>query len=887
MDTKWLGYLTAGAWIPGGNLLAGKLFTPLGSLKSGERKTEYGLSEKVYAYRGKEPLSVGTETLQRGDLMMWLDLPRVYKPESEGNRVLDYDRTLELQKLIIEEQLKRQDGPLSDSRIKVIAVRSLADNLSNKKNRTKAQSIFDDKDTLVDTYKGEEILLLTKDEFNDLLYKEDEVFAQLIDALGDPSIKQFYELMEKSRGGEEFERARGLLRRSLTCYLERELSLDFNGPEVRYSLRGGSTKEKMHRMVELLDHATYGRQFRQVNMTTGSIELRSVSDLLMLDEVDLDTLTTEIRHGHNRAKISALLLDILDERTKIKGAEKGEDDEKKPLVEFIKELQDAGYQVRAQPTQEISRVRTFTRHIKGLLRRPIYPLSTFLIAWGLMHGPNLTKYADYLFSDGTGPTRTTELSPSMSGFKTGRSNAPIQAWSIAASDDRKMGGYYITETTSEFKHGSWQMERRTKEEIPVIQLKDFTHGNSYPSRPLPRGSDEIFMLRNFTLAPLATVEFKVPIKEGYTIANIFVQNLQGSRVNSRAFKLIDGTVLVKISGTSPLFTQAYIYANLSPNKEAGVKAVAPIFLEGVDDKDILSERLELAAEVGITSSTGTGEIFRKVRESKLYSVTDPTGGKLVNEHDIEERFRTEKGMSTCDCDVCNEQALISNTIVHPDSKVNMALGYMAGVGVARNTQVSDRNPWVDFEDGHYTMVGSLRDDTYHGFAVNDRGEVLDATATKMADDPATKAYIEQLSRPSTGDPLSRPDYLDALNSLIAAGGLLSGTIMARRMRKMMRDRDIHVNPKETMRGIIDTSVPQGQMRNAYRFLSALSHSSTGIDNVSVPKGRITLDRLRDNSTADKLRAYLDSPKHYEKRSGLDRIDAGIARFLATMILRGF
>lgn len=867
-------------------------------LNTRKMNNDFGLSSCVCAYRGGDPLQVGKEVLHKGDTFVWFDFPAVSKTESGGDIVIDIEESMILQRLIIESEQKRVDSLLQNPDIKAVAIR-VPKCILPSINRTKSEQIFDDKDSPTDAFKGEELLLLTKEELKDLFIKENIVFAQLIDALGDNTVKRLFTLMEKSRGSEVYERARSLLKRRLNLFLERELNTIFNGPE-RTSLDPLSITpaQKVQRLSRMLDNPIYGRQYRQLNTVNGAYDLHSVSHLLKLDDVDLDELLSNVRYGHHRAKISALLLDILDERKKFEGKgigkEKGEDKEEETVDEYVKKLREKGYTIEAESRQKISVVRSLKKHTKGLLKRPIYPISTLLTAWMLMYGSELlpvfegssgvetgTPSIVQMYQRLRGPNIEMPFLPSMSGF--GNSE---QEWAIEASNDTDLNGYYITQTASHFGKQGWEPETKIDENL-TDKIKNKEIRMTFPV------SGEIDMMRDYLLSPFSNVEFKVPIKHGYDIKNIYIQEINGNEIDFKVLRLVDGTIVVQIKGNSILFQQVRVIVRLAPVEKPLIKASSPVLLEGVEEKRLIQERLELARE-GVTSETDTPLITTRTGIHKKYSVIDPTNGQLATEMDPLRRLNIEQEMTTCDCDVCNEQVVLENAVIHPDSSVNMASGYFAGVGVSSmaGMRVDDKNTWFDIKTNVEYKWGSLRSDTRHGFSIDDLGRVFDATPMNFANDPQTQQYLQQLGRPSEGNILDQKNLLETFNSLIYAGGLLSGTIVARRMHKLLKNRKVTFNSKEAIDRVINESIPQGQMQMAYRFFSALSHSRQGLDNnEKLPinfkvTGRITFDQVCDTSNADKLRAYLDSPIHYERRAKMSRIDAGVCRLIAVMILRG-
>jgi hypothetical protein len=432
-------------------------------------------------------------------------------------------------------------------------------------------------------------------------------------------------------------------------------------------------------------------------------------------------------------------------------------------------------------------------------------------------------------------------------------------WKVEAQGDINPNGYYITSTSSSYFQGEFFETTRRAGETKIDVPSEIPFGD---------------FLRITGLVGLEgkSAKFKLPVRNGTILSGLKISNPNDELIGQSAYSVIqlsDNTYEVDINlDAFYLLDSVKIEAFFEEAQNPSESVRAARRFPSLD-----TSKLDYNSLMPLSQSGGSLEGLAAAVAHKPYSI-NPENKDVLNSLDgtPEDFVEATSKLVSSDCDLSNSQfVLLSGTLATSDF-VNLGLGYLHYSGNG-----SDTGSFLDAR-------------AYHAFAVNNRGEILDATANDgVSPDPMTQSYLnpyydyhdttpEDAWNKQFEDLKSKQQLYNGIMTLVEVGGGVAGAATALLIAKEARN-VIKRNKKniDRMRGEFRVQralagMSLDQTREAYSFFSWLSYGQgTAYSSFrpQEPNDRSGIvQKMRKGVLFERLREYIKNPKQFEEQAGI-------------------
>lgn len=809
-------------------------------------------------YQGKIPLKEKGLALEKGDNFYYLQLTKPLQiSEDQPPSEADIGLQIDLYEYIFN-NVKQEIVGKDYKAVAIEIGRSMPSFLEKRFEQMPhaiREKLLRGKDVKVQD-PDKELLLLTREEFEDLVLSPQEAFVQAVNALGNPRVSHFFDLAKQAVTQEDRDEAKRLLIRSLHQVLATQIEAYFNMPEV---IRGRTrdtyapTKESFH-PISYLRRTDSDFYFVQMYDGTGEVRWTPLDKLLQTAQKPIDTILAS-HSPYQKAQIAYVMDGILRE-TPFEELVRNRILDRAELIQRLtgKEAEGTSKLTVDVPTGPFGLV------IPAGIYKKVRPILTTLLMYGAYKsGLGVVNNFDAIRTSLQLPSSAIVRQYEKPRFPDDLPQPGID-WKIEGTD---ANGYYVTDTSHQFTEGVWKTnhEVKSKLNLPYALSSDL----------LPTAINEE---RFIPLNQITDTTLKIPIKLGTRLGALAILAPDGSKIPHQAFELTDGTVQVDIAqniiNNAP---SARIEAFLIPSSTDTVHAsdrITPI------DTTKLSTLAKAENDIA-TNPTNPGDNPEKlirniVAGTHTYSLNPPGKEALNNAKTPEDIINIVADLPSCDCEVCNSASVLASSIDTKGPAVNLAFGYIA-------------------EDNHTTGRGDgfLRSEAAHAFGINDQGEVLDSTPSTIASDQMTQDYVnllhqttsendnttsnnawEQQQRKIQEDAQTKKTEADGLKVIGALLAATTGAYVARQASKVLQRVFNRENVSKITDDIMLHFLSENDISKAYNFFGWLSHAKA--QESQFPQGkelsnidkRKALNRIRGNIDQFKLSQYVENPKAFER-----------------------
>lgn len=744
------------------------------------------------------------------------------------------------------------------------------------------------------------VIVLSREAIEAFVRSPNEVFGDLCTVLDDNIIDKIVQKLKANKGKEQQAIGRDLLSRRVRNILEHEMNSEYNHtPEMQstetrfgaYDLADEVDDKPPYSSLHVKAYSQTGLRkiggelfFTRRNSVSGTIENTPVTRLLYPDGQSPTSVPT-------RSQAAYEMLSLLDQHDELKHLLNAETEHLTKLKTTASELEkniESGTPGIKKFVDPKKRYGTRSAALL-LLTASSYLGFGYAIPKDIVDHPTAVVewVKGHLSSDGGATQDTVEP-----GFS---SEVPksVPEWHIEGA--LKADGYYITDTSHEYKDGGWKLNDEIKQKLDFESLP-----------PIGPDTPQQKLTRVVPLNQTGETEFKLPLRVRSQVQNVTVIDGDGNNVDFHAYELTDGTVKLVIPnnlvGSLPYVTVSH---TLVDSLQGGPHAAKPIKPLGLDklDPEVRTRILRTTTE---EEYNRVGNIAKFVSESHTYSIVGDSDA-LRGDGSPEALINAVSNLASCDCDVCNSQAVLEASSTQSPQIVNMAFGY---IGV----------------NGHNAGSGgdALRSNSRHGFGIDVYSNVIDATPSVLAGDEITNEYVNQLRQGENAESTStdssnsweevsrqikeqatrekeETDRLKVAGAAMAAAGsslvAYGGLRLMRHVRKKFPPEHVDAGVADIEQSVLLARWSKNDIQKAYRFFDWLSwgHTESPLGNdqkIEVEDKQELMQRLRGNIDPSKLAQYLEDPKAYEhaaRKHGyrLSRWDVRKLRSLANFAITDF
>lgn len=277
------------------------------------------------------------------------------------------------------------------------------------------------------------------------------------------------------------------------------------------------------------------------------------------------------------------------------------------------------------------------------------------------------------------------------------------------------GGYYIETIYKDFSGGEWHQEEQKP--INIVLPK---------SAQLVEDEQFLVTTRKVVLSQIGETKMKIPVKNGTKPVSLSVIDSSKQDIGSYAvMRYPNGTYELIVNQPSLVKTLGSVEIVVTFVEADGHEKARSI---PGDKKPLNASKLTPESNELVNQLQGktSQEVFAAIANTHVYRVT-PDSVRTLHQASNRENVINQSPDKFCNCEVCNSYAVIAaQSLGHP---VSYATGFLNGVGM--------------FGEQNF-----LRSDAKHGFGIDEKGQLLDATPT-VADhtDLQTNTYMDQLAQP--------------------------------------------------------------------------------------------------------------------------------------------
>lgn len=556
------------------------------------------------------------------------------------------------------------------------------------------------------------VYLLSAQELDDLDLTDKSLFDKAKEVLDHPFLAQYFDLAAQAKTEQEQQKVKLEIERILRGMLTADLMTKYSNPELIATNKNGRyQKTRINPVVTVTTKPHLGLCLQQVIAETGQVKVIPLDKLYETEGVDIDQII-EQAGSDLKAKLAFYIYDQL---------------QKKSLNDLVSEDNLTSWDARDKLHISGIHYQGEKRYIADSLdekktkRAQILNMRQRILPFAFLTGVNI------LAATGLGmllnPDKSVEAVKSIVPYseeskqsKPGVSiDIPASApdWLIRSYATRESG--YYTTATSHFINGSGAWELNTEEDKKIELPKEV-------SPETPRLELEKFIM----ISPLRSTSIKLPMRDGTDVAALKVIDPNGKEVAVEITKLTDGTVRVDIPAQTVSVVR--IIHSLTETEDGGVTAVGSV--NAPDLAKVSDETKQKIAKMQ-ANGTGTTEVSNAVKNEYTYSITTHPEFDINKAKDHEHFMDLMTMNESCDCDVCATYAL-SIAALDPNNKVNFAEGYLHNV----NNVASGRKPYIDQA-------------SRHGYGIDDKGKIIDATPPGVTNDQPTQESIQSLGNSST------------------------------------------------------------------------------------------------------------------------------------------
>lgn len=869
------------------------VFYELGKLSKNMLKLKRSLTKDInvdkdlgyrvgqYIYQGKKPLSVGSMVMKKGDNWMGIELP--YMRQNDSSATHDKASELQLWLDLNKVSMKKIKQMYKNRNHKMVTITPPASmfhdaigNLTNKRTMLSKEILTDKKVVL--KRPDEEIIVLTREEFENLTITPQELFQKACDALSDPMVSTLIDLSKKTSNKKERENARQLLNNHLRAVMRREIEMHFNGPELTFNREGSiyvPQKAKVNRSL-LIRQTSTGFFYLQTLSEKGEVHQIPLDKLLKTSQQPIEDILAS-QSLYRKAQIAHVLMQMLQEQSfdELTG-EKTLDRE-----QIIARLQDNGLSVvpwsEVDSRHRLLSSKTYFKQLVSLRKNigpAILPLVLALSIDPLYQAANnLDETKDILLKPAITETfRRTDFPDAI----------PTHSLDWRISGNMPTNGYYTISTSHQLStNGEWEINRERVKEI------------KYP--PSVSAEQQMVLERRFILNAFGETTFKIPIKDGTSLEALKILDGEGKDVSYNAYLISDGTIEVTIENKlfdSSSFVE--VSAQFVEAKELSVRATEKIDL--INESLLSDEARRILNESRAVAQSGDAfenAIAQKIRDNLDYSLNPPEKDRLDQARTPEQMVNTILDLSGATCDVANAgSVLLASADPDPNSYVNIATGYLAFI--PDNPDAGRNNDFL------------LRE-AFHAYGIDEGGKIRDATPSRISNEKMTQDYVNSLSSAQqtkqdvvdkeweqTKNAIAAQAQIkeDLANRVKAVGALLtavSGYFVTRQatnfLRRMVGKKDIGQIADEILLKVYS----KNELAKAYDFFSWLSwggdREMRKVSPEQTKEKADILETMKNNVRYDKLDSYLHAPRYFEKHARISIIDGMKFRLLARYVMR--
>lgn len=754
---------------------------------------DFSISQSQFIYRGDD-ISLKERTLTKNeeiDLIKFDNVSRNYLLELINKFPQEWREEKRQNLLQVLEEKK-------DDKIISIYSENLERDLPNRILRSgikiQNEELFKNKQVkLLNKQAGQ--LLFTKEILLESLKSDSEVFLEKIELLNDEILDTYIETVRSNPTKENYIRTKHLLEKRLKGLIAEELAITLETTELTIENKNQSlhpVKQKTNSSISVLQNHQLELIVRKINQK-GKITDKKLATLLPEIEnseinFDLDP-QARVKLAYQIYETLRLVEDIscLIEQDESLGFDKQKDFKINGAVEpfLINHLATLGQSLRLMRRRLNPILFAFFCYSSI---QPVYTFTKELPEVWASSPLNFGKPSDKFNDEGRKREFLNINRPG--GFP--KNEVVWQVESIGPNPISPVG-YYTEGLASDltFK-GEWELETRINKEDNgkerIYNRSDITSFEDY----LSKNEEQNFLLltRKLNINRLTPTTLKIPIKDGTAPVAMSVVDNEGNSLDYEVLELMDISAQLIIPPSGSINNEVVIKTVLErssyPIFKARYNAVEQlIFKEQLNDKVLADleavrniSRIPIPIFLPRTGFLDTPDFtnftkldvntFKYIQERFRYSISSQKRGEVPS--DVMNNIANSE---ICECTLCNTYATLLYGIADQGyasrvNPINLAQGYL-------NTSDS--------------RISFLRKDRAHAYAIDARGNILDATPTNMADDEITKQYLEQLAKPiETQSSAQSKNDLDPKGLLWAGGtlGLMGLVFLGRALSKKVR-----------------------------------------------------------------------------------------------------
>lgn len=804
-------------------------------------------------YKGQTPLQLGSEQFKKGTNFYHISLPISINSESgEFGAQLDlYSYAL---KQIRDAIADKDYGFVAiDTQIytgSLIPGEKVAIETLLKRERTEINA------------SQHKVATLTRDEFEYLTISPQELFLKATQAFDDKLFSELVWLGQNSLSEKESARIKQLMVRRLDAVLTREIEARFNSLPETFIDRGAGhnhipvrSKAYMQGAIKKTGDNLF---FVQTNTSNGEIHWVPLNKLLQTQFRPIESIiqsTSSLQKPQLAYILHQMVIEAPFEELMRKRALTRE--------EVMASIEQAGFDQHM-----IGNPKEYVRN-KSQKNKFIAKFRTVLGGVLLAASFESAALGGVMTLEKTGIINQPEATQTIVSSATEQieNNGQIQfpenvpaaglVWKI---DGTMLGsGYFVTGTSHQFSDGHWEMNNDIAKRLELPE-----------SVKLGSDSQYLILSKAQLLDVVGETDIRIPVRENSKIVALKITDSGGASIPFDSFLLTDGSIDVKMSGgimgNSSL---ANIEATFVPSSQSQTHATQR--MSGIDKSGLSSKVQGIISKAQALGPANVAEnIFTQVRDNHVYSIDPPDEDKLDSITTPDDAVNVMADLSEGDCETNNTEAVIAVNAADNSDVINIAYGFHND----------------DTNLGGSINYDFLRSETMHAFALDQSGDIFDATSTTAAADQATQQYLNLLKNPAAGlnswsqiqqtvdnEANTQQMFADLLKDtalvLGGAGGIFALSQLAEILRR--RNSQLHT-PEQIQADTINRFVRASgklDLQNAYNFFGWLSYGKT---EYRIPNSReiATSDKttimksIMDSVSYDKLAMYAKDPKPLER-----------------------
>lgn len=809
-------------------------------------------------YQGDEPLKEAGIELDKGDNFMLVDLPHLPIEKDEESAVV-YPELIRYSAIDVLENANEKNWP-----IKAVLIKNPEKGKSKNPKAVEEPNLLRGKKLNLD--KDTEYLAFHPEEIVDMTTTPQEIFGKAIETIDDKKLSAIIAEIRKSQNPslEEIAKAEREIKERLETILVQELDGHFNGP---YLKRGKEKRQKEKKRNTAFFRKTKGGFYWiKIPQGEGSFQAVAVPDLLRLGEgvqkylqpaagrekdknptglgnpIDVITKSQSI---YKRAQLTYLAVNAMAEYGLSALLE--EPMNKEELGKYLYDNYFSKMNFSDDPDGRME-FEHMPLTSKEKLKLSLIPIIPGVLMFSAVHGYQFFKDPENYekIKNLITPTSTEEAGVDF--FSELPSTDPV--WRIKSENGMDPYGYYIQNTSSEFKEGNWEANEQVDE---------------YEMFPESLEEDEPYLKlgKRIPLNAFGKTIFRVPIKVGTRIGAISLKDKNGEDVDYVGIRYQDGTIAIEVNenplGRGYLDIEAYL---VQGNEDDIIKATEEVD-HVYDQKELVPKKIEDLLQ-------SDDPLENTIRKNYKYSLRPPGASKWNRALSAKERLEAFGDLEACTCGVCNTSLVLLDSL-DKSRTLNKASGF-----------INNPQHTASIANNDYLLVANR-----HGFAIDEKGNIVDATPEENDPDSLlTSEYL--LGSRSEGD----SDYEGRWNkrleevedltqersrkaALIAQGlAAMASTLGAIQTSRLARRRLKEEN--KNLGDVLDEgfarAIPEKTLKQAYNFLTWISYgrrAKVNLDAEVEGEEKVeVLRRIKNNVDYDIIEKYLQQPKKYELWSKL-------------------